>query len=307
MKFFTRDRNGINGITGTGIASIVFLVLALFSIPWFFESVGKGTVKAGYRFGKFTEVLEPGFHFPVDPLVSWTEIDTKEKTLYLESVPLPSQDQLLSTMDLSVQYRAIGAMADTIISGTGSEEQVVEVHLVPNVKQLLRQAGRSVPRAELLFDDAVVTQASLGMLESLAPLMRNRGFEVTAVLFRNIEPPEFITAAIQKKKEREQLAEQQKAELARFETEQQQKIAQAEAEKNAASMEAEMIRVLADAEAYRIKTINDAVSNSAAYIQLQSLEALKEMAKDPAAKIIIMDGSSSRPIPFLNMGDALVK
>lgn len=301
------DRGDFAGPTMFGVFAALTFLIALIFLPMTFETVSTGTVKAGYRFGSYTETLQPGFHFPVNPLVSWVEIDTKEKTLYLEGVPLPSQDQLISTMDVSIQYRAIAGAADTIISGTGSAVAVVDVHLVPNVKELLRKAGRSIPKAEMLFEDTVVSAASQHMLEDLQPRMRDRGFEVTAVLFRNIVPPDFITAAIQKKKEREQLAEQQKAELQRFETEQQQKVAQADAEKTAAAMEADKIKLLADAEAYRIKIVNEAVADNPAYIQLQSLEALKEMAKDPAQKLVIMDGSSSRPIPFLNLGDSLTK
>ena len=42
---------------------------------------------------------------------------------------------------------------------------------------------------------------------------------------------------------------------------------------------------LADARAYEIQVINKAASGDSAYIQLQSLEALKKMAEDPAAKL----------------------
>lgn len=308
MGLVTYDSRGnASGVSATGVLLIVLALVALITVPMSFETVSKGTVKAGYRFGKYTETIGPGFHFPVNPLVSWTEVDVQDKTMYLEHVTLPSRDQLLSSMDVSVQYRAISTQADAILSGTGSVEQVVSTHLDPNIRSLLRQAGRGIEKAEMLFDDTVVATAAQHVLEGLQPLMRDKGFEVTAVLFRNIQPPDFITAAIQKKKEREQLAEQQKAELMRYETEQQQKVKAAQAELDASAKEAEKIKMLADAEAYRIEAINKAVANNPAYVQLQSLEALKQMSKDPAQKLVIMDGSSARPIPFLNLGDALNK
>ncbi len=53
--------------------------------------------------------------------------------------------------------------------------------------------------------------------------------------------------------------------------------------------EAERQRTLADAHAYEIIKINDAIAKNPAYIQLQSLEALKAISKDPASKIYFID------------------
>lgn len=306
--FVTRDErtNAINGVTVGGVFASLALLLSIIAIPFCLETVEQGTVKVGYVFGKYVETLEPGGPYAVNPLASWKEIDTKEKTLYLEDIPLPSHDQLVSTVDLSIQYRAIGGMADMIVSGTGSEQAVVDVHLVPNVKNLLRQAGRGVATAEDLFDDATVAQMSAGMLSELAERMSERGFTVSNVLVRHIDLPPFINAAIQKKKERQQLAEQQTAELERFETEQQQKIKTATAERDAAVLAAEQIRTLADAKAYEIEKVNEAAAKSPMYLQLEAVKAFGQLGADPSSKIIIMDGSSARPFPFLNLGEGMV-
>jgi regulator of protease activity HflC (stomatin/prohibitin superfamily) len=61
--------------------------------------------------------------------------------------------------------------------------------------------------------------------------------------------------------------------------------------------------VLAAAKADEIRLINDAVAKNPAYIKLQSLEALKSMSKDPAAKIYFMDSNSRQPLPLMNIGD----
>lgn len=301
------SRGNFAGPTMLGVFAIVCFIAALIIVPMTFETVSKGTVKVGYRFGAYTETLQPGFHFPVNPLVSWTELDTKQKTAKLDNVELPSRDQLTSTVDVSIQYRAIGSEGHNIINETGSLEQVVDVHMTPKIRSLIRDAGRSVNKAEDLYTDTEVSRISSEMTTKLNTFMTSKGVAVEEVLVRNIELPAFIVQAIQSKKEREQQAERQKAELARFETEQQQKVKQAEAEKNAAALEAEKIQLLADAEAYRIKIVNEAVANNPAYIQLQSLEALKEMSKDPAQKLVIMDGNAARPVPFLNLGEALTK
>ncbi len=115
--------------------------------------------------------------------------------------------------------------------------------------------------------------------------------------------PPFIVQAIELKKEREQAVERERAELERVRTELQQEVARAEAGLDAASKEAERKRILADATAYEIEQINRAVANNPAYIQLQALEALKAISKDPASKVYFMDGSSPSPLPLMHLGD----
>ena len=83
----------------------------------------------------------------------------------------------------------------------------------------------------------------------------------------------------------------------------QQVVATAEAGREAAEEDAARVRILADAQAYEITKINNAASNNPAYIQLQSLEALKEISKDPASKIYFLDGSSPSPLPLMHLGD----
>ena len=63
------------------------------------------------------------------------------------------------------------------------------------------------------------------------------------------------------------------------------------------------MRILADAQAYEIRQINEAIGSSPAYIQLQSLEALKSISKDPASKVYFLDGSSPSPLPLMHLGD----
>ena len=138
-----------------------------------------------------------------------------------------------------------------------------------------------------------------GMHEFLAP----KGIIVTAVLIRDITLPPFIVEAIEKKKEREQAVERERAELERVRTELQQEVARAQAGKEAAAAEAERKRILADATAYEIEQINKAIASNPAYIQLQSLEALKAISKDPASKIYFMDGSSPSPLPLMHLGE----
>ena len=131
-----------------------------------------------------------------------------------------------------------------------------------------------------------------------------KGILVDSVLLRNINLPPVLAEAIGRKKEREQEVERQRAELERVKLEQEQQVAQAQASRRAAEEDAKRLRILAEAKAYEISTINKAASGNPAYIQLQSLEALKKMAEDPAAKLYFMDSNAPSPLPLLNLGDA---
>ena len=136
----------------------------------------------------------------------------------------------------------------------------------------------------------------------LKAYVATKGILVDSVLLRNINLPPVLAEAIGRKKEREQEVERQRAELERVKLEQEQQVAQAEASRRAAEEDAKRLRILADAKAYEVQTINKAASGNPAYIQLQSLEALKKMAEDPAAKLYFMDSNSPSPLPLLNLG-----
>ena len=208
-------------------------------------------------------------------------------------------------LDVSVQYRIDGRMAPDILEQTGDPASAVRVHLIPKLRSLLREQGKSIKRAEDFFLEATQETLQLALTDGLKEYLAPKGIIVSAVLIRDITLPPFIVQAIEQKKEREQAVERERAELERVRTELQQEVARAEAGRAAAEEEAARKRILADAQAYEITQINNAIAKNPAYIQLQSLEALKAISKDPASKIYFMDGSSSNPLPLLHLGDSL--
>ena len=289
---------------------VFYVIIGVVVALVFFVSRIAKTVPAGYvgvatLFGEVQDKSYPeGLNFPVNPLYKWTNFDVREQTLE-ETANVPTQDQLQTRIDVSVQFRLNGEMAPTIRQDSGIFTRAVQVHLIPKLRSLLREQGKTIKRAEDFFleETQANLQASLeeGMREFLAP----KGIQIQAVLLRDITLPPFITRAIESKKEREQEVEKQKAELERFRTEQQQVIATASAEREAAEEDAAKRRVLADAQAYEIEKINEAISTNPAYLQLQALEALKSISKDPATKIYFLDGDSPAPLPLMHMGDLL--
>lgn len=258
------------GIAKTIMIPAVIVYVALFWV----QQVPAGHVKVATLFGEVqTQVYPEGLHFPVNPLYVWDQYDVRQKTQKFDKMGVPSQDQLISHFDVSLQYRIIGQKAPEIKKNTGTAGDVVAIHVVPYFRSLIREQGKTVANAEEFYSESVQNRMQVEMMEALTQTLEPVGIEMQGILIRNVILPPFIAKAVEDKKRREQEAEKQKAELKRFTTEQEQKIATANAEFEAAKLEEQRIRLLADAEAYKIKQINQAAQQSPAYIQLKQIEA----------------------------------
>jgi regulator of protease activity HflC (stomatin/prohibitin superfamily) len=267
-----------------------------------YQKVPAGYVGVATLFGEVKkDPFEEGLHVPVNPFYEWYFYDVRQKS-HLEEANVPSQDQLQTKIQVSVQFRLQGENAPKILQETGQAEDVLIVHIVPKLRSLMREQGKTIRRAEDFFLEETQQNMQTSLLEGLKDYLGSKGVSVEAVLIRDISLPPFIIKAIESKKEREQEVEKQKAELERFTTEQQQKVELAKAESEAAKEQALKKRLLADAQAYEIEKINTAIGDNPNYVKLQALEALKAISKDPASKIYFMDGNSPSPLPLMNIG-----
>ena len=287
--------------------SLVVIIVIVGIFMWFgsslYQQVPAGYVGVATLFGEVqSDPYEEGLHIPVNPFYEWFLYDVRQKS-HLEEANVPSQDQLQTKIQVSVQFRLMNDMAPKILQETGAAQDVLRVHIVPKLRSLLREQGKAIKRAEDFFLEETQQNMQMSLVEGLRDYLGTKGVNVGAVLIRDISLPPFIIKAIESKKEREQEVEKQKAELLRFETEQQQKVALAKAESEAATEQAAKLRVLADAQAYEIEKINNAIGNNPNYVKLQALEALKAISKDPASKIYFMDGDSPSPLPLMNIGN----
>tara|TARA_Y100000588_G_C14252462_1_gene924049 strand:+ start:565 stop:1455 length:891 start_codon:yes stop_codon:yes gene_type:complete len=282
--------------------AIVIMAILLFGSR-FVKTVPAGHVSVATLFGKVVpQPYSEGLHIPVNPLYQWFDFDARAETI-TETASVPSQDQLQTQMDVSVIFSINEAQAPNTLQQFGDKSRVVSMQLIPSLRASLREAGKTIQRAEDFFLEETQSLLQAQLLSDLTKALEQKGLNIDKVLIRSITLPPFIMRAIEAKKEREQEVEKQKAELERFKTEQQQTVEQAIVERRAAEEEAERLKVLADAKAYEILRVNEAIADNEAYIQLQALEALKEIAKDPSAKIYFMDGNSPNPIPLLHMGE----
>ena len=288
--------------TSLGIIGILALVLVWFASS-LYQKIPAGYVGVATLFGEVQDSpYEEGLHIPVNPFYEWYFYDVRQKS-HLEEANVPSQDQLQTKIQVSVQFQLSGKNAPKILQETGQAADVLRVHIVPKLRSLLREQGKTIKRAEDFFLEETQQNMQVSLLEGLKDYLIPKGVNVGAVLIRDISLPPFIIKAIESKKEREQEVEKQKAELERFRTEQQQKVALARAESEAAEEQALKKRVLADAQAYEIEKINGAIGSNPNYVKLQALEALKAISKDPASKIYFMDGDSPQPLPLMNLGN----
>ena len=106
-------------ISPTLIGFIVLLVLVGPLLLRCVKTVDPGYVSVATFFGEVQkETYGPGLHFPVNPLLSFTEFDVRNKE-HKERIGVPSQDQLTTEIDVSVKYHIDGAMVGRILEETG--------------------------------------------------------------------------------------------------------------------------------------------------------------------------------------------
>ena len=195
------------------LAAIIFVVIAFGSN--IIKTIPPGHVGVASLFGKVNDKPFPeGFHI-VNPLYKWQLFDVRQDT-HKERAQVPSQDQLQTSLEVSVQYRLIGEQAPKIFRNTGDKNQVLNVHIIPKLRSVLREQGKTIKRAEDFFLEETQEKLQTGLEVALREYLQPMGVEVQAVLLRDIQLPDFIATAIEAKKEREQSVERQKAELARF-------------------------------------------------------------------------------------------
>ena len=83
----------------------VILLAALLVLMFgqrFLHAVPAGHVGVAILFGEVQDESYPeGLHF-VNPLLSWKDLDARQDTYQLSKMEVPTRDQLLSTVDLSI-------------------------------------------------------------------------------------------------------------------------------------------------------------------------------------------------------------
>ncbi len=230
--------------------------------------VRQGEVGVKRKLGKLSpQIKEPGV-IAFNPFVSRV-IKMPIRTMNMEiNANLPSKEGLNVVATISILYRMQGAKAPFIIEtiGVGNEVNVIS--------SVFRSSAADVCSRFFAKDMHSAQRAAIEkeITEQMSKILVPRGFEIEAVLLKNIQLPAGLARAVEEKLEAEQQAQRMEFLLDREKREAQRKI-----------IEAEGIR---DSQ----KIISEGLTKP--IIEWQTIEAFRELAKSPNTKMIVTDGKT---------------
>jgi prohibitin 1 len=247
------------------------IIIAIVTISLLTSScvvIRQGEVGVKRKLGKLDQkVLQPGA-VVFNPFAT-TIIKMPIQTVNVEiSSNLPSKEGLNVAAIISILYRIQPLQAPSIIENIGVNfENVV-------ISSVFRSAAADVCSRFFAKDMHSVQRATIEreITDQMIKILSPRGFEIEAVLMKNIQLPPGLARSVEEKLEAEQNAQRMEFLLVREKGEAQRKI-----------IEAEGIR---DAQ----KIISEGLNKQ--IIEWQSIEAFRELSKSPNSKIIITNGTT---------------
>lgn len=230
-----------------GVLGLVAVITAFNS----FTIVDDGTVKTKTFLGKVdpSPVL-PGLNFPINPFASFDTFSTKDIAMKFDKLQVPSQDKFKSTVDVTVMLQFDGAKAPINKINAGSQDQALDRYVTEKLLSTIREFGKSVPRAQDLFDAKVQNELQVAIQQEVEDYARPYGYTVKQVFIQDVTLPEVIMQQVTNTKIREEQVNAEKANLLKVETISQQQIKQAESAKLARVQQAEANERDADAKLY---------------------------------------------------------
>ena len=280
---------------------VIFLIVMLSSI----KIVNTGYVYVVERFGQFRVTLEPGWHFLI-PFADFVrrKISTKQQILDIEPQSVITKDNVKISIDNVIFYKVLNAK-DAVYNIENYRSGII-YSTITNMRNIVG----NMTLDEVLSGRDKINNELLAVVDEITDAY---GIKILSVEIKNIIPPAEIQQAMEKqmRAERDKRATILQAEgdkqsnIERAEGEKESKILQAEAEKEAnirraeglkesqlleAEGKAKAIEAIAAAQAKAIEQVNRAIIDSGTnetVIALKQVEALQEMAKNPANKLIL--------------------
>jgi regulator of protease activity HflC (stomatin/prohibitin superfamily) len=287
------------------IPALIILLFLLVAILSSIKIVNTGYLYVVERFGQFYKVLEPGWHFII-PFVDFVrkKISTKQQILDIEPQSVITKDNVKISIDNVIFYKVMSAK-DAVYNIENYVSGIV-YSTITNMRNIVGNMSLD----EVLSGRDLINQELLKVVDEITDAY---GIKILSVEIKNIIPPGEIQQAMEKqmKAERDKRATILEAEGARQSVierangDKQSKILQAEAEKEAnirraeglreaqlleAEGKAKAIETIAFSQAKAIELVNKAIIESGTnetVIALKQVEALQEMAKNPANKLIL--------------------
>lgn len=287
------------------IIVIILLLIVVFAAISSIKVVNTGYVYVLERFGQFSKILEPGWHVVI-PFADFVrkKISTKQQILDIPPQYVITKDNVKIEIDNVIFYKVLNAK-DAVYNIEDFKSGIV-YSTITNMRNIVGNMSLD----EVLSGRDKINLELLTIIDSITDAY---GIKILSVEIKNIIPPAEIQDAMEKqmKAERDKRATilqaegLKQSEIARAEAEKQAKILRAEAEKEAnirhaeglkesqlleAEGKARAIEEVSKAEAAAIERINTSIIESGTnevVIALKQVEALKEMAANPANKLIL--------------------
>lgn len=302
-----------------GVILIIVLAIVVSSI----KIVNTGYLYVVERFGQFDKVLEPGWHFII-PFVDFVrrKVSTKQQILDVPPQSVITKDNVKILVDNVIFYKLLNAR-DAVYNIEDYTSGII-YSATTNIRNILGNMSLD----EILSGRDSINQDLLSIIDELTDAY---GIKILSVEIKNIVPPAEIQEAMEKqmRAERDKRAMILQAEglrqsqIEKAEGEKQSKILSAEAEKEAnirraeglkesqlleAEGRAKAIEQIAIAESEAIRKVNQAIIESGTnetVIALKQVEALKEMANNPANKLILPNETLSSLGSIAAIGEML--
>ena len=252
----------------SSVVSPVFGALVIAPLLTGCATIRQDEIGVKTSFGRISSgPLQPGAQFVIPGVNSVLRVPARvvNREVRLE---MPSKEGLNVAAEVSILYRARTESIRQILetSGTRYEEDVI----IP----VFRSAAADVSARYMAKDMHSGTRTGIeqAIKTQMMETLGSRGFVVENVLLKSIRLPADLARAIEEKLEAEQRAEQMRFVLDREKQ---------EAERR--TIEAQGIR---DSWAIIAQGLTPAI------ISYQSIEAFRELARSPNAKVIVTDGKA---------------
>jgi regulator of protease activity HflC (stomatin/prohibitin superfamily) len=307
----------------TIIPVLIIIILIVVVLLSSLKVVTTGYLYVVERLGQYNRTLQPGWNFVI-PFVDFVrgKVSTKQQILDIEPQSVITKDNVRISIDNVIFFKVMDAK-DALYNIENFRSGII-YSTITNMRNIV---------GDMSLDEVLSGRDRINskLLEVVDEITDAYGIKILSVEIKNIIPPVEIQQAMEKqmRAERDKRAVileaegKRQSDISIAEGEKQAKILQAEAEKQAnirraeglkesqeleADGKAKAIEIVALAQAGAILKVNKAILDSGTnetIIALKQVEALQEMAKNPANKLILPNETLSSLGSIAAVGELL--